>query len=68
MGSRDGNQRGKHQKIEMAEEERRRQIERNDACNIDTIEIYLFVNRIMRFKVNIYTFEIGLKVLWQLMA
>ena len=68
MGSRDGNQRGKHQKIEMAGKERRRQIERNDVCNIDTIEIYLFVNRIMRFKVNIYTFEIGLKVLWQLMA
>ena len=66
MGSRDGNQRGKHQKIEMAEKERRRQIERNG--NIDTIEIYLFVNRIMRFKVNIYTFEIGLKVLWPLMA
>ena len=66
MGSGDGNQRGKHQKIEMAKKERRRQIERNG--NIDTIEIYLFVNRIMRFKVNIYTFEIGLKVFWPLMA
>ena len=42
MGSRDGNQRGKHQKIEMAGKERRRQIERNDVCYIDTIEIYLF--------------------------
>ena len=49
----------------MAKKERRRQIERNDLCNIETIEIYLFVNRMMRFKVNMYTFEIGLKVLWQ---